>query len=188
MHGELARPVARVDQLSYYPQLVERLPALHQEGLSAAQIAARLNAEGYRPPKRIPQFSPAAVTTLLRRLRDDAPPRAHAPSEGLGEHEWLLSDLARHLHMPETTLYTWIRRGWVTARRHGTPPRWIIKADPADVAELRQRRSRPPATTPACAGPIPLPPTPKDPALMPPHIYECTAVDTSPLPTARDTG
>lgn len=142
--GELARPVARADQLSYYPQLADRIRDLRRQGLSAARIAGQLNAEGFRPPKRIPQFSPAAVTTMTRRLCGPVSPR-HSSAQGgeLREDEWLLSSLARHLEMPETTLYTWIQRGWVTARRQGTPPRWIIRADQADITELRQRRSRP---------------------------------------------
>ena len=43
---EIVRPVARLEQLSYYPQLVERLHALAAEGLSPATIAQRLNAKG----------------------------------------------------------------------------------------------------------------------------------------------
>ena len=30
--------------------------------------------------------------------------------------EWLLSDLARKLEMPQATLHRWIRVGWVPAR------------------------------------------------------------------------
>jgi hypothetical protein len=47
--------------------------------------------------------------------------------------------------MPAITLYTWIQRDWVTSRRQTAPPkRWIITADPDELAQLRERRTRPP--------------------------------------------
>jgi hypothetical protein len=46
--------------------------------------------------------------------------------------------------MPQATLYTWIQRGWVTARQDTTTThRWIIEAGPDTLAELRQRHTRP---------------------------------------------
>lgn len=146
--GEIVRPVARLTQLSYYPQLAERLSALNAQGLTLAQIADRIDAEGFRPPKRNEHFGPAAIGVLLRRLGCRTgtpwPPARHASRQALGEHEWLLADLARTLDMPDATLYTWIKRGWVTSRRETDPPhRWIIKADPDDLTHLRERRTRP---------------------------------------------
>jgi len=148
-NGELIRPVARLAQLSYYPRLLQRLQALHAQGLGAAQIAVALDAEGFRPPKRIPHFTRDAITSLLQRVRaaSDTPPRpATGPGgpDDPGRDEWWLSDLARALAMPDVTLYTWIQRGWVTARQDTTAThRWIIKADPDTLADLRERRARP---------------------------------------------
>jgi DNA invertase Pin-like site-specific DNA recombinase len=147
--GELARPVARLTQLSYYPELMQRVQTLHQQGRNAAQIAAALDAEGFRPPKRIPHFTKDAVQRLLPRvyITPCSPPR---PGTGIGgpdqpgRHEWWLPDLARTLDMPQATLYTWIQRGWVTARQDTTTAhRWIIQANPKTLTELRQRRTRP---------------------------------------------
>ena len=53
----LSRPVRRYDLQSDYPRLVERLRACAAEGLSSAAIAERLNAEGFRPPKRADRFT-----------------------------------------------------------------------------------------------------------------------------------
>jgi len=167
--GHLTRPVARLEQLSYYPQLCQRLATLAAEGLSAWAIAERLNAEGYRPPKRRERFGPQGVQDLLRRLDLVPPqPRSSAHPE-LGAHEWEVRALARHLAMPEITLYSWIWCGWVSARRQEQPPhRWILWADAAEVESLRERRQRPPGadarqrwlaahpllpTDPAAAGP-----------------------------------
>ena len=148
--AELVRPVARLQQLSYYPQLVERVRALAGQGLSAGTIADRLTAEGYRPPKRRERFGEQGVQQLLRRLGrsgvggSGSRPAPSIPPDGLGEHEWWLPDLARTLGMPPVTLFTWVQRGWITARQQPQPSRrWIIRADEEEVERLRQRRQRP---------------------------------------------
>src|SRR5437764_966958 len=46
--ADLARPVARIDQLSYYPALAERISALARQGLDTTAIAGQLAAEGFR--------------------------------------------------------------------------------------------------------------------------------------------
>jgi hypothetical protein len=143
--GTVIRPVARLEQLSYYPRLVERLRALAADGVSAEAIAARLNAEGYRPPKRREQFGKQGVLDLLQRLGlRERQARSHRRDD-LAAHEWWLPELARAIGMPPVTLFTWIRRGWVTARQQEQPPsRWILWADPAEVERLRERHQRPP--------------------------------------------
>jgi hypothetical protein len=87
------------------------------------------------------------VQDLLRRL-GVRHPRAEfcskRPAPALGEHEWWLTDLAQALGMPPVTLYSWLRRGWVRARREEqAPQRWILWADAAEVERLRERAQRP---------------------------------------------
>ena len=65
---ELQRPVRRLEQLSYFEALKERLGALDDAGLTAAEIAARLNAEGWRPAKRCETFNAMMVHELLHRV------------------------------------------------------------------------------------------------------------------------
>jgi DNA invertase Pin-like site-specific DNA recombinase len=142
----IVRPVARLDQLSYYPALVARVRALAETGMGMKQIAQQINAEGFRPPKRSQTFSAQSVNDLLRRqglLR--YPGRTgHPPDEHLGEHEWRLPDLAAALDMPHATLHTWVHRGWVQGRRDDTPQHaWILHADPDDLHRLRELRQRP---------------------------------------------
>ncbi|MDP9373946.1 MAG: recombinase family protein [Chloroflexota bacterium] len=142
--GELIRPVARLTQLSYYSQLCARAQVLAGEGLTAEAIAARLNAEGYRPPKRREQFGRQGVQELLRDLGVRAPRARLAPRDGLGPEEWWVAELAQRVGMPLATLQGWIRRGWVRARQQEhAPHRWIVWADEAEVARLRQRHQRP---------------------------------------------
>ena len=136
--AQITRPVACLTQLSYYPQLAARARELADAGCTTAQIAERLNAEGFRPPKRIPAFTPNAVTDLLRALgihRPHIPARRNRPA--LAQHEWWLRDLAEHLAMSEVTLDSWVRRGWATGYLHPAIKRTVVRADPAEVERLR---------------------------------------------------
>ena len=67
-HADLSRPVARIDQLSYYPALTERIRALAGEGLGSAAIAGQLAAEGFRTPRQHERFHDGETQQLIRRL------------------------------------------------------------------------------------------------------------------------
>jgi hypothetical protein len=141
--AETVRPVARLEQLSYYPQLCERVRQLAAEGLPAGAIAERLNAEGYRPPKRHEHFGPQGVLDLLQSLGLCTKRSRRQQPPAMAEHEWGLRDLAQAIGMPHVTLYNWLHRGWVQARREEQPPhRWILWADEAERDRLRQRHQR----------------------------------------------
>ena len=142
---ELVRPVRRYEQLAEYGRLLSRIDELRQGGLTLAEVAARLNEEGLRPPKRSPTFNSGIVTRLLAK-RARSGPRPHALDDGqlLGRHEWLLSDLARHLGMPQPTLHRWIRVGWVHARKLPTPGgHWAIWADADELERMTRLRNCP---------------------------------------------
>ena len=136
--GQVTRPVACLTQLSYYPQLATRARELADRGCTTAQIAERLNAEGFRPPKRIQAFTPNAVGDLLQALgirRSHIPARGNRPA--LAQHEWWLRDLAGQLGMSAITLDAWVRRGWATGYLHPAIKRTVVRADPAEVERLR---------------------------------------------------
>jgi len=136
--AQITRPVACLTQLSYYPQLAQRARELTDARLALAQIAAQLNTEGLRPPKRCETFTASAVSDLLRVAgiqRPAIPARAHRPA--LAEDEWWLRDLAEHLAMPHITLDSWVRRGWATGYLHPAIKRIVVRADPAEVERLR---------------------------------------------------
>jgi hypothetical protein len=141
--GALVRPVARLEQLSDYPQLCARVRQLAAEGLAAGAIAQRLTAEGYRPPKRRDHFGAQGVEDLLARLGVRTKRSHVTPRDNVGPHEWGLRELAQAIGMSHITLYNWVHRGWVTARREEQAPyRWILWADEAEVDRLRQRHQR----------------------------------------------
>jgi hypothetical protein len=142
---ELLRPVRRYEQLAEYPRLLNRIAELRQEGLTLAEVAGRLNEEGFRPPKRSPIFKSGIVAQLLaKRSRSGPRPRAVADGQLLSRHEWLLSDLARHVDMPQPTLHRWIRVGWVHARKLPAPGgHWVIWADAEELDRMARLRTCP---------------------------------------------
>ena len=136
----LTRPVARIDQLSYYPALTGRITALAGEGLQNAEIAGLLAAEGFRTPHLHERFNTGEIQHLIRRLGlRPGLDHDHCTDQGsLGPSQWWLATLAREIGMPTATLFGWLKRGWVTGRQDTRPPyRWIITADPAEVERLR---------------------------------------------------
>jgi hypothetical protein len=98
----LGRPVTRYDLQSDYPRLVERLRALCGERLSSAAIAERLNAEGFRPPKRTNRFTGQMVLRLTSHLGLERRERHGSPA-GLGRDEYRPMGLARRLGMSRSS-------------------------------------------------------------------------------------
>jgi hypothetical protein len=142
--AQISRPVACLTQLSYYPQLAGRARDLADAGLTAAQIASRLNTEGFRPPRRCETFTASAVGDLLRAAgirRSHIPARARRPP--LAQHEWWLRDLAGHLAMSQVTLDSWVRRGWAAGYLHPGVKLTVVQASPAEVERLRALHQAP---------------------------------------------
>ena len=57
--------------------------------------------------------------------------------------EWLLSELSERLEIPKPTLFSWIRRGKLSARKeaalpNGKPRRWLVRVDESDMKALRK--------------------------------------------------
>jgi DNA invertase Pin-like site-specific DNA recombinase len=143
--GQAVRPVGRLDQLSYFPALLARVTELAEAGRNNTQIADALNAEGFRPPKRTSRFTGEQVRALItqRGIRRRAKGRP-AVLTSLKPGQWSVPGLAAELGMPVPTIYTWIYRGWITARRAPASKNWIITADDQQIRELRERRAHPP--------------------------------------------
>lgn len=159
--ARLVRPVARLDRLSTYRDLLARAADLHRAGQSYAAIAHTLNEEGWRPAKRRDTFNASMVHHLLRRTGATTPKyRRPLTIVARQPDEWTIAELARHIPMPEPTLYIWVQQGRLASRaiRLGGRQLRLVHADQAAVAALRTvratpapwRRLPPPvATTPA---------------------------------------
>ena len=139
------RPVSNFENLSYYSELCERVRELASRGLESTLIAQRLDAEGYHSPKLVEGFGHQGVGKLMRRLGLCQRERRQQPPEGLlGEHEWLLGELAGRIRMPKQTLYTWVLRGWVSSRQlQDHARRWVVWADEAELERLRRLHELP---------------------------------------------
>jgi hypothetical protein len=138
---QLVRPVARYEQLRDCDRLSQRITELRRSKHTSAQIAALLNAENWRPPKRRTTFNAGMVRAIFyRRNRATARPIAHDLKPG----EWWFGDLAHALQLPHPTLYTWMRRGWINARRLDIGQgRWVLWADEQEIDRLRRLRTCP---------------------------------------------
>jgi len=142
---EIVRPVKRYEQLADYGRLLTRIDELRQEGRTLTEVAEQLNQEGFRPPKRAAAFSKSILNHLLwGKGAGGARLQAVRESGLVGEHEWLLTDLAQQLGMPPVTLHRWIRVGWVHARKLPTlRGHWVIWADRDEQERMTQLRNCP---------------------------------------------
>jgi hypothetical protein len=137
------RPVARYDHLSNYQALIDRIDTLRRDGFSLAQMAERLNRDGFYPPKRTDRFSGSMVARLLSPRGLHGPrPRTMLDTTVLQPYEYWLTDVARTMTMPMATVHKWQRLGWVHSRKVTVAAgRWAIWADDNELARLRRLRA-----------------------------------------------
>lgn len=129
------RPVYTYEQLSGFAELKKRMIELRDQGHSAAEIAAQLNAEGWRPPKRRTAFTATAIRGWFH---DRGLNRSPCRAAQLRRDEWRIKDLARKLGMKRGTLSLWRRRGWLQARWIAAEASWIVWADAKELTRLRK--------------------------------------------------
>lgn len=135
---EIVRPVRRYELQRDHQQIRDRIAQWRHEGLTGAQIAQRLNAEGIRTP-RLGNYRADLVNRFIatRGLN-----RELTADEQLGANEWQLPDLARELQMPESKLRHWAGHGWVHARKTASKGLWILWANGRELKRLRRLRAR----------------------------------------------
>jgi hypothetical protein len=121
---------------------------MRQEGRTIKQIAAQLNAEGYRTPRSRKGYMSTSVRKLLSRGELT---RGRIATRQLDRHEWWLPDLAHELQMSTNKLRDWALRGWVRSRQ--VPPRglWVIWADREERQRLRKLRAQGQRVSKSCA-------------------------------------
>jgi hypothetical protein len=133
---EVVRSVTRYEQLRDFERIKSRLLELRDTGRTAQEIAAQLNVEGFHTAQRGKQYSTQIVHKLCSRFGRTASPNGQTKGVALKTNEWWLTDLARELSIPWSTLSGWCRRGWV--RSHQTQHRWwIVWADNEERQRLR---------------------------------------------------
>ena len=143
----LVRPVARVKALSTYAALIARAAELHRAGNGCADIAAILNQEAWRPPKRRDTFNAPMVRRLLTTagIIEPSPRRPRSLPERQPD-EWTIRELAAELGVPQPTLYNWVQNGRLRSRsvKAGAGSAKLVTADAATIAKLKTIRATPP--------------------------------------------
>ncbi len=137
----ITRPVSRYCQQSDYPRLVARLRELCTGRENSSAIAARLNAEGFRPPKRTSRFTGEMVRRLTAHL-GLARRQRHGSAAGLGPDEYRPMGLARRLGISRDTVRRWLRAGWLNLRRD-EDGHHVIWADAGELRRLRELHALP---------------------------------------------
>lgn len=136
---QIARPVGSYTQLQDYEKLTERIRELDGQGLHVAEIAEKLNEEGFVPPRRRGKHSVQTLTSLMTKLglvgelfRDTL----------LKPDEWWAANLARKLKITHQKVHYWARQGWVHSRRTPSGKHWIIWADKEELSRLRKLKTK----------------------------------------------
>jgi DNA invertase Pin-like site-specific DNA recombinase len=139
---KIVRPVRYIEQLSKHRQLVARIKALHQDGVWPAAIARTLNAEAWRLPHGGP-FTEGGVWSMLHRM-GILPNSLGRPSAvaDRAEGECTVAELSARMNLPEGTIYTWLHKGWLPARRITAANRvlWLVRHQDAERLH-RQRKA-----------------------------------------------
>jgi hypothetical protein len=140
------RSVYRLDQLSTWPQLRQRIRDLLGAGISVPKIAEQLNADGLRTPA-MTSFTEQAIRALMLRYGLCATrQKIRTRPTNIRKHEWLISELANKLRVGYGTIQGWIYTNKVEARKLDDG-RWVVTADEDKCRELaafqpRQRQLR----------------------------------------------
>jgi hypothetical protein len=132
----MRRPVGKLSQLGNHEELLGEIWRLRSTGYTAAQIATQLNEDGWVTPTQRNSFNERLVRAMLHRYGSVPRGAKRPPSDN--PREWWLLDLAGELEMPRMTLYGWIQRGWLKARR--VNGQWAIVAGPQELRRLSRLR------------------------------------------------
>ena len=101
------RPVAKLEQLSYYKKLIERVADLHKNENSLTAIADILNKEKWQSAKQRSSFNAQMVRTLLLRKGLVSKKKKRSNNALRKENELTLAELSKKTRIPEPTLGIW---------------------------------------------------------------------------------
>ena len=139
----LIRTVQRFEQLRGFDQLLATIRDLRRQGCSAAVVAERLNAAGWRPPKRA-SFNEGMIQRLLFRygLSERRPIWTSRVSRQPGA-EWTLHEAATRLGIHRHTAYRWLRQGRLPGRMaaRGDQRIWLVQMSEAELAQIRSAQA-----------------------------------------------
>ncbi|MBK3735624.1 DNA-binding protein [Azospirillum brasilense] len=141
----LRRAVRRMTQLAGHDELFSRTTALFADGLRPPAIARTLAAEGWLMPHGGPATEKGVRSWLQR--RGLLPDGRHRPTLVVerAPDEFTVAELSVRLGVPEGTIYRWLYKGLVPARRAPAVSQnlWLVRLEDA-LAHDQQRRPRKP--------------------------------------------
>ncbi|MDH3602756.1 MAG: recombinase family protein [Candidatus Tectomicrobia bacterium] len=138
--GLVIRPINRLENLSRYTELCDRIATLSDQGYRTSEMIHLLTQEGFRSPRHAKPFTPQTVRQLKQRL--GLRPSRPRPRPPLDQHEWWFSELAQILRISVSTLHLWRKRGKLQVRWHEQSRKWVALADSAELNRLEQRCKR----------------------------------------------
>lgn len=146
-NSNLVRPVAKLEQLSYYDELLELVSNLKNQDMTLQQIADILNQQGWRPAKRLNIFNKNIVSSLLIRSGAIANKQKILPVEiNRRQNEFTFRELSQKVNVPGSTLYSLMKKNELQVRKvHDISQRWIwlITADKQEIKRLISLREQP---------------------------------------------
>jgi hypothetical protein len=142
---QMIRPVAKLTQLSQYKELLVHVVELNKQGKKTKAIAEILNTEGWHPPKRRETFNGPMIRELLAKTNLAKNCRQAKIVAERAPDEWTLNELARKLNMSHVTLYSWLKKGKLSARRViiESKPIWLIQAAKEEITRLKALQNAP---------------------------------------------
>jgi excisionase family DNA binding protein len=136
----LVRPVRRTTQLSRHAELIQRIRTLHSEGRRPPAITRTLVAEGWSSAHGKP-YRESGVRSLMTRM-GLVPARLARPTNVVVRDagEFTPAEIASRLNMPEGTVYLWLYKKRLPARRVEAADRslWLVRLE--DVERLLRQR------------------------------------------------
>lgn len=144
----LIRPVGSLQQLSYYPELMQRTITLRTAGHDVKALAHQLTKEGWRPRPGQGAWTAAKVIRVLDQPEAASFKQTRTPiSQGIPKEadEWTTRELADALGMARDSLHNWVQRGAVRGRKVTYRGRtlWLLWADEAELDRLHEMREYP---------------------------------------------
>jgi DNA invertase Pin-like site-specific DNA recombinase len=144
--AHFARPVAKLEQLSYYNDMLNRVKNLKEEKKQFAEIAEILNQEGWRPAKRQMLFNKGMVDDLLSHAGVKSNKKTRSSQVDRLPDDLTFQELSQKTNIPKPTLYAWMRKGLLQVRRVQSPLSgsiWLINADENEIKRLRELKEKP---------------------------------------------
>ena len=141
----ICRPVAKLEQLSYYPVLLDRVADLRRNNKTSDEIANILNNEKWCPFDQSKCFNGAMVIRLLHRNGIIGKKKSRSRPIVKNENEITFQELSQKLDMPAATLYGWMRRGVIQARLDKSSFSrgiWLLNISDEEVEHLKTLRGR----------------------------------------------